>query len=293
MRILLLGNTGQLGWELHRTLLPLGQVQALDYPQIDLTRPDTLRSLIQQAQPQLIVNATAYTNVDRAESEPGIAQAINGDAPGVMAQAARETGAALIHYSTDYVFDGTKGSPYCEQDQPRPLGEYGRSKLAGEEAVKAGGAPYLILRTAWVYSTRRDNFVLKALGWARQNLTLRIVGDQVSNPTWARSLAEISAQLLARGMPDIAGWIEERSGVYHLAGDGYASRLDWVRSILEYDPHPDQQVVGEVLPAATADFPTPAKRPLFSALNCDRFTQTFGLQLPPWKESLKLALQDG
>jgi dTDP-4-dehydrorhamnose reductase len=293
MRILLLGHTGQLGWELRRTLAPLGEVSALDYPEIDLTRPEGVRRTIREAHPELIVNATAYTAVDRAEQEPETALAINGLAPGVMAEEARRLGAALIHYSTDYVFDGRLGRPYVESDAPNPLGVYGESKLAGERAVQAAGGAYLILRTSWVYSTRRGNFVLSVLEWARSQTTLRIVSDQVSNPTWARMLAEVSAQLVARGDRDLTAYFSDRSGLYHLAGDGYASRLDWAKAALRCDPHKEQQVTQEIQPAVTADFPTPAERPLFSALNCEKFANTFGLRLPPWEAALRLALEAG
>jgi dTDP-4-dehydrorhamnose reductase len=293
MRILLLGHTGQLGWELRRTLAPLGEVRALDYPDIDLTRPEGVRRMIKETQPELIVNATAYTAVDRAEQEPETALAINGVAPGVMAQEARRLGEALIHYSTDYVFDGRLGRPYVESDAPHPLGVYGESKLAGERAVQAAGGAYLILRTSWVYSTRRGNFVLSVLEWARRQPRLRIVTDQVGNPTWARMLAEASAQLVARGRQDVAAYFRERSGLYHLAGDGSASRLDWAKAALRCDPHPEEQLAREIQPAVTADFPTPAERPLFSALNCDKFAGTFGLRLPPWEAALRLALEAG
>ena len=306
MRILLFGKTGQLGWELQRCLAPLGEVIALDYPEIDLRQPETLPGLIRAARPEAIVNACAYTAVDQAESQAELALAINGLAPGVMAEAAREIGAAFIHYSTDYVFDGTKGSPYGENDTPNPLGVYGSSKLAGEQAVAVVGGASLILRTSWVYSLRRDSFVTKVLGWARQNPSLKVVTDQVSGPTWARALAEISAQVLARAggsyQPsansnqqsaggNVFGWIEERSGLYHLAGSGYASRMEWAQAILELDPHPEEQVVQELSPAFTSDFPTPAQRPLYSALDCQRFTQVFGLQLPDWKAALRLAME--
>jgi dTDP-4-dehydrorhamnose reductase len=287
MRILLLGNTGQLGWELQRSLATLGQVIAVDYPQIDMAQPASLPALIQETRPQLILNAAAYTAVDRAESQAEAAMAINGLAPGILAEAARKQAAVFIHYSTDYVFDGAKGNLYLETDTPRPLGVYGSSKLAGEKAVAQVGGAYLILRTSWLYSLRRDSFVTKVLGWARQNPALRLVSDQVGNPTWARMLAEITAQLLAGGTDRVT----ECSGIYHLAGSGHTSRLDWARAILRFDPHPEEQLAKEITPALTSEFPTPAQRPLFSALNCDLFANTFGLRLPPWEEALRLAMQ--
>ena len=289
-KILLLGNTGQLGWELQRTLAPLGEVIGYDYPAIDLSQTDSIRQVIQQIQPRIIVNATAYTAVDRAESEPELALAINGIAPGLLAEHAAGLGASLIHYSTDYVFNGSKGSPYIEADFPNPLGVYGSSKLAGERAISQIGGAYLILRTSWVYSTRRPSFVTKVLEWSRQQPALRMVTDQVANPTSARMLAEITALLLAKAAPHPTQWIEERAGIYHLAGSGIASRLEWAQAILELDPHPAEQVTRKIEPALTADFPTPAKRPLYSALNCDLFEQTFGLRLPDWPEALRLTL---
>jgi len=291
MRLLLLGKFGQLGWELHRALSPLGEVIALDYPEIDLSQPDQIRPLVRQAQPAVIVNATAYTAVDRAESEPELTRAINALAPGILAEEARTLGAALVHFSTDYVFDGATNSPYIETDQPNPLGMYGQSKLEGERAIEATGGAYLILRTSWVYSLRRDSFVTKVLKWSRQQETLLVVSDQVSNPTWARLLAEITAQLLAKARDDSTGWLGERCGLYHLAGNGYGSRYDWAHAILRYDPKPEEQVTRQLLPALTADFPTPARRPLFSALNCNLFSETFGLRLPDWKDALHMAME--
>lgn len=286
MKILLLGNTGQLGWELQRCLPPLGDVHGLDYPQIDLANPETLREVIRAYKPDTIVNSTAYTAVDVAESKSDLAYAINAKASAVMAEEAKALNATLIHYSTDYVFDGAKGSTYVETDATNPLNVYGASKLAGEQAIQSVASSYLIFRTAWVYSLRRDSFVTKTLQWARQNETLRLVDDQISNPTWARMLAETTAQVLARG----GDYIRERAGLYHLAGDGFASRLEWARLVLELDPNRHEQMVKEILPAPTSDFPTPATRPLFSALNCDRFTSTFGLRLPSWESTLRMAM---
>jgi dTDP-4-dehydrorhamnose reductase len=290
MRILLLGSTGQLGWELERSLAPLGQVEALDYPQIDLTKLDTIVPRLREFQPQLIVNAAAYTAVDKAESEVDLAMAVNAVAPGVLAEEAKKMNATLIHYSTDYVFDGNKSSPYYETDKPNPINVYGKSKLAGERAVEEVHGNHLILRTAWVYSMRRDSFVTKVLQWSRKQKTLKLVTDQVSNPTWARGLAEITALLIARAGNGPAAWINGYAGLYHLAGDGYASRYEWGQEILQLDPMREEQIVEDMLPSNSNDFPTPAQRPLFSALNCDYFVRTFDLHLPDWKPTLKLAL---
>lgn len=291
MRILLFGKIGQLGWELRRVLAPLGEVRALDYPEIDLTHPEEVRPLVEEYRPHVIVNATAYTAVDRAESEHELAMAINTAAPGIMAEEAARVGAGIIHFSTDYVFNGKKGSDYVESDEPDPLNIYGLSKLGGERAIAEVGGAYLILRTSWVYSRRRDSFVMKVLEWSRAQTSLRIVADQVSNPTWCRMLAEVTGQLLAGSGGDPAGWLRERQGIYHLAGAGSASRFEWARAILELDPAREEQTAREILPARTEEFPTPALRPLHSALNCDLFAHTFNLQLPDWRQVLPLAME--
>ena len=291
MRILLFGNTGQLGWELERTLAPLGELNACDYPSIDLSDPMCIHQVFHDCQPDLLVNATAYTAVDRAEAEPKLAAAINTTAPGVMAEAARTHGAAFIHYSTDYVFNGRKGTAYLESDLPAPLSVYGRTKLDGEQAIRQVGGAYMILRTSWVYSMRRDSFVNKVLGWARTQEQLKLVTDQISGPTWARMLAEATTELISLAADDLFGWFSERHGLYHLAGSGYCSRFEWGQQIIQLDPHKEQQVVRELLPAQTAEFPTPAQRPLFSALNCDLFFDAFHIQLPDWKFALKLAME--
>ncbi len=296
MRILLLGKVGQLGWELQRTLAPLGQVTSLDYPEINLANPEKLPLLVKEVHPQVIVNATAYTAVDRAESEAQLAMQINGEAPGILAKTAQMIGAVFIHYSTDYVFDGEKGEPYTELDAPNPLGVYGRSKLAGEQAILQSEAACLILRTSWLYSTRRESFVTKVLEWARKNDTLRVVTDQIGNPTWARLLAEITAQLIGRAIAqagdDFLSWMMERRGLYHLAGDGFASRFEWARAILLLSEQlgGNGNPIPQILPARTSDFPTPARRPLYSALDCTRFKDIFELSLPPWQIGLELAL---
>ena len=291
MQITLLGKHGQLGWELQRTLAPLGSLTALDFPEIDLAKPDTYTRILDELRPGVIVNAAAYTAVDRAESEPEIAMAVNGDAPGILAEFASRTGAILIHYSTDYVFDGGLARPYSEVDIPNPLNLYGKSKLAGERAVEQVGDKFLILRTSWVYSMRGDSFVNKVLRWSREQHTLRIVTDQVSGPTWARMLAEATAQTLTLAMHNGISWLGERAGLYHLAGSGYASRHAWAEAILRNDPEREQQVTRQVLPALTADFPTPARRPLFSALDCNLFKDTFDLRLPDWEDGLRMAME--
>jgi dTDP-4-dehydrorhamnose reductase len=287
IKILLIGKNGQLGWELNRTLATLGNLTSIDYPDIDLAQPETGRDLVRQVKPQLIINAAAYTAVDRAETEQDRAQKINAIAPGVLAEEARRVNAIFIHYSTDYVFDGKKGTPYTEDDIPNPLNYYGSSKLEGERLVQEARGALLVFRTSWVYSLRQGGFVNKVLQWARQQTSLRMVSDQVSNPSWCRMLAEITAQVLARG----DGYLRERAGLYHLAGWGSASRYEWARAILDLDPARSEQTVSTLLSATTAEFPTPAKRPLFSALDCTKFMNVFDLRLPAWEQSLALAMQ--
>ena len=291
MRIILLGKYGQLGWELHRSLLPLGSVYAYDQPKFDLRNPVRLRPILKQHRPDIIINATAYTAVDAAESYPELAFAINRDGIGFLAEEAHRLQSALIHFSTDYIFDGQKGRPYTENDHPNPLGVYGESKLAGERVIQAIGSAYLILRTSWVYSLRIESFVTKVLKWSRHHNNLRIVSDQISNPTWARVLAEATAQVIAKADHNTFDWIKEHQGVYHLAGNGHTSRYDWAKAIIKHDPKKEEQKITTIQPAQTSDFPTPASRPLYSALNCDLFNDTFRIALPPWQEALRLALE--
>ncbi len=291
MRILLIGKNGQVGWELQRTLAPLGEVIAVDYPDIDLSDEQNTRAWVRRVEPQVIINAAAYTAVDKAESEPELAMAINGTAPGILAEEAKSLGAALIHYSSDYVFDGMKGAAYIESDAANPLSVYGLSKLAGDQNVQQVGSTYLILRTTWVYSLRQCGFVRKVLAWARKNPDLRIVSDQAGSPTWARALAEVTAQVLAMGGRHPSGWLSERKGLYHLGGRGAVSRLGWARKILEFDPNPDEQVVQEIGAALTSEFPTPAARPLNSPVDCILFADTFGICLPAWEDALRLAME--
>jgi len=292
MKILLIGKNGQVGWELRRTLASLGEVVEIDYPDIDLSNEVSTREWVRRTRPQVVVNAAAYTAVDKAESEAELAMAINGTAPGVLAEEARAIDAVLIHYSSDYVFDGTKGAAYVEDDATNPLSVYGLSKLAGDQNIQQVDGDYLILRTTWVYSMRQGGFVRKVLEWARKNPELRIVSDQVGSPTWARAMAEVTAQLLAKSGRDPSGWFSERKGMYHLGGRGAVSRYDWARKILEFDPNPEEQVFREIKPALTVEFPTPAKRPLYSPIDCTLFADTFGICLPEWTDSLHQAMEN-
>ena len=290
MKILLFGKTGQLGWELERTLAALGTVQALGQNELDLQDQAALKQAIFTTKPDVIVNASAYTAVDRAEQEKEIAMRVNAEAPGLMAQAAKEIRAVFVHYSTDYVFDGSQRTPYTESDKVNPLNVYGQSKLSGEQAAAEARGAHVILRTSWVYSLRGDGFVSKVLRWARTQEILKIVSDQVGSPTWARALAETTALMLAGGGTTLYDYFFEHSGVYHLGGLGSVSRLDFAQEILRLDLHKKEQICQRLEPALTADFPTPAVRPLTTTLNCSRFRATFGVSLPAWQDALRLAM---
>lgn len=288
MKYLLIGKNGQLGWELRRTCMTLGEIIAVDYPEVDLADIESLRELIRTVKPGILLNPAAYTAVDKAENEVDLARKVNSLAPGVMAEEMKKLGGALIHYSTDYVFDGMKKTPYVETDVPNPVNAYGITKLEGEQRVSEVGGIFLTFRTSWVYSLRQGGFVNKVLKWAREQEIMRIVEDQVGSPTWARMLAQATAQVIAQGGRDVLDYLNEKSGLYHLAGNGVASRYEWARAIIEFDPQKSEQKVKEILPAKTIDFPNPAHRPVFSALDCSRFEGTFETQIPDWKENIRL-----
>jgi dTDP-4-dehydrorhamnose reductase len=291
-KILQIGTNGQVGWELLRTCAPLGDVVALDYPDVDLSDSDGLRELVRSVKPDIIINAAAYTNVDKAESETEKARAINATGPGVLAEEAKKIGAVMVHYSTDYVFDGTKGSPYVETDQPNPLSVYGQTKLEGEQAIAASGCVNLVLRTSWVYSMRQGGFVTKVLQWARTQEVMRVVDDQISGPTSARMLAEITALILAQGRDDVYGYLSEKGGLYHCAGGGSCSRYEWAKAILEMDPKKEEQVVKKLDRASSSEFSVPAQRPMISVLHNEKLEKAFGLHLPPWETGLFLTMRE-
>jgi dTDP-4-dehydrorhamnose reductase len=293
MRILLLGGSGHVGWELQRSLAPLGEVLAPPRAELDLLDQAALQHAVRRLRPGVIVNAAAFTDVDRAESEPDLARSLNTLVPAVLAAEARPLGATLIHYSTDYVFDGTKGQPYREHDIPHPLNVYGRTKLEGEQAIQSLGGFSVVLRTGWVYSLRRPCFVTRVLDWARRQPTLRIAVDQVGSPTWARPLAQATAGLLAKGAAEGPDWLQQHAGLYHLTCRGAVNRYEWARAILSLDPRKSEQIVHDILPAASAEFDAPAVRPAFSALDSGRFAQVFGVQLPDWQAALRTALTPG
>ena len=286
--ILLTGINGQVGCELQLGLASLGKVHALDRSQLDLSNPDNIRHVVQSIKPDLIVNPAAYTAVDKAEVEPDLANAINVIAPQILAEEAAKLGAAMVHYSTDYVYDGTKTAPYVETDVTNPLSVYGKTKLAGEEAIRATGVSHLILRTSWVYGARGKNFMNTILRLAAERDNLRIVADQFGAPTSSRAIAAATAIALV-------SWSEDKSGTYHLTCSGMTSWHGFTQAIIEeYELLRESRhwpvlktPVGNVLPITAADYPTPAARPENSKLNCDKLSSTFGLVLPEWRIALK------
>ena len=281
--ILLIGRGGQVGWELQRTLAPLGKVIAFDRPALDLADADAIRVAIRSVHPDIIVNAAAYTAVDQAETDSGVAMSINGKAPGIMAEEARSAGAWLVHYSTDYVFDGTKSTAYVEGDTPNPLNVYGRSKLAGEQAIQAVGGHYTILRTSWVYGRRGKNFLNTILRLAQEKEELRIVADQFGAPTWSRMIAEATAAILARK--------DQTTGLFHLTSSGETSWHGFTQAILELTQ--TQRSRNPKLSAIPAsEYPLPAARPWNSRLSCERLAKETDLRLPDWREALALCLAE-
>ncbi len=289
--ILLTGANGQVGWELRRTLATLGRVVAPSHAEFDLARPETLAPALRAIKPDLIVNPAAYTAVDKAESEQALAYAVNAEAPLALAKVAARLGITLVHYSTDYVFDGSQFGAYAEYDAPRPLGVYGASKLAGEELVQASGADHLILRTSWVYGMRGNNFLLTMRRLAQERDKLSVVADQFGAPTWSRSIAEATAQMLALWLaPGATPDDRQRlSGIYHLTCGGRTSWHGFAALILR-----DMQDRGEKIPElkaiSTAEYPTLAKRPANSVLSNEKLQKTFDIRMPDWEEALALCL---
>lgn len=287
-RILILGQQGQVGWELQRTLTTLGNVIAVDRKQVDLTNRTTLSEIIREIRPNIIVNAAAYTAVDKAESERALAFAINAEAPALLAEEAKRLGAILVHYSTDYVFDGTKETPYLETDSPGPLNAYGASKLAGDQALAAIGGSYYILRTSWVYGARGKNFLLTMLKLAAERPQLRIVCDQVGAPTWSRLIAQATTHILWETLarPD------DRWGLYNLTSAGQTSWCGFAEKIFALALKARGLPVPEVVGIPALEYPTPAKRPMHSALSTQKVEAAFGLALPQWDTALEQCLRD-
>jgi dTDP-4-dehydrorhamnose reductase len=291
--ILLTGVNGQVGYELQQTLAPFGNVMSVDRSQLDLRDPDAIRRLVREVKPAVIVNPAAYTAVDQAESEPEFAFAVNAAAPRVLAEEADRCQALLLHYSTDYVFDGSKTSPYVETDETHPLGIYGESKLAGEKAIQAVSAPHIILRTSWVYGARGRNFLQTVIRLAQERDELRIVVDQIGAPTSSRAIANATAVMLG-------DWQEEKSGTYHLSCAGETSWFGFAQAILRfYEAHraaqgwPQLKVNADALQSiSTAEYPTPATRPAYSVLNNAKLQLAFQISMPMWSEALSAVMRE-
>jgi dTDP-4-dehydrorhamnose reductase len=305
VRILLTGKSGQIGAELDRLLPEIGEVVGVDRQQLDLAHPDQIRRVIRDIRPRLIVNAAAYTPVDLAEKEKTIARSINTDAPGVMAEEARNIGAALVHYSTDYVFDGAKTTPYDETDPTNPVNAYGRTKLGGEDAIRHAAVPHLILRTQWVYGNRGKNFLLTILRLATEREELRVVNDQFGAPTWSRQIARATKDILGKLIRPDAGAqsFEQVSGTYHMTAAGVTTWFGFAQAILEEASSElswietatnGHALIGRpIIPITTAEYPTPARRPAYSVLSNSRLSRTFGVQLPNWRAQLRSAVTAG
>lgn len=300
-QILLIGKTGQVGRELAGLLGRTGKVTALNRQQLDLTKPDEIRRALRGIRPDLIVNAAAYTAVDRAESEEAVARSINAVAPGVLAEEAKKLGALLVHYSTDYVFDGTKKKPYEESDPTNPLNAYGRTKLAGEKAIQQAGPAYLIFRTAWVYAREGRNFLLTILRLTAEKEELRIVQDQIGAPTSSREIAAATVRVLERirtPAPSGRQW-PEIQGIYHMTAGGETNWYAFAKSIVELAGSQSKSeswladatrgrpfMTRRIVPISTKEYPTPASRPLYSVLSNQRLNQEFGVKLPDWESQL-------
>ena len=289
MRILLIGGEGQVGWELRRTLAPLGTVHAPLRSELDLESAESIIRVVRETRPQLIVNAAAYTAVDRAETDVDTATRVNGDAVGVLAEETKRHSAALVHFSTDYVFGGNKAGPYTEMDEPDPINVYGHTKLLGEERIREINPSHLIFRTCWVYGSRGRNFLLTIRKLASERPVLKVVNDQTGCPTWCRLIAEATAQVVtksasAQGLD--LGWFQENGGLYHLASQGSTTWYEFARAILEGD-----EGRARVKAIASVEYPTPARRPRNSALDSTKIQRELGIALPDWRIGLALCAE--
>jgi dTDP-4-dehydrorhamnose reductase len=282
MKILLAGGSGQLAQELQPILLSSGEVIAVERTRLDLSLPERIRQAMAEIQPNLVVNAGAYTAVDKAESEPELANAVNGIAPGILAEECEKLGASLIHFSTDYVFDGSHGSAYLETDSTNPLGTYGKSKLAGEEAIRKAGNRHIIIRTAWVYGNGgKGNFVKTMLRLGKEREEIRVVADQIGSPTWTRDLAEAISQIIPLLGP-------ETFGTYQYTNSGVCSWYDFAIAIFEEAAKLGLPLkVQRVIPITTSEYPTPAKRPAFSVLSTVKISALLGTHPPHWRQGLR------
>ncbi|MCL5974528.1 MAG: dTDP-4-dehydrorhamnose reductase [Gammaproteobacteria bacterium] len=289
MKILLIGAQGQVGFQLQRSLACLGQLHSTTRQDLDLSDISAIRSLTYQVKPDLIINAAAYTAVDKAEQETELARQINTIAPAILAEQAKKLAIPLVHYSTDYVFDGSKNSPWIETDVTGPLSHYGLTKLEGEQAIAASGCAHLIFRTSWVYDRRGHNFLNTMLRLAEERDQLNIVDDQLGTPTWSRHIADVTAQALSQVNKDESFW-KRNSGIYHLSAAGQTSWKGFAEAIFKLAGQ-DGRRVPEVNGIPTTDYPTPAKRPLNSLMDNSKLQQHFGLQLPDWQQSLQWVMQ--
>jgi dTDP-4-dehydrorhamnose reductase len=291
LRVLILGSAGQVGWELQRSFGDAAEVFACDRDMVDLTVPEQLRKIVRETKPDVILNAAAYTAVDRAESEPEIAMAINATVPQLLAQESLRTGALLVHYSTDYVFDGTKSSPWVETDGVHPLNVYGASKLAGERAIAEAGGKFLIFRTSWVYGPRGNNFLLTMLRLGREREVLRIVDDQIGAPTSSIDLARATRIVVDEVLDGRAGTADTWAGVYHMTSGGSVSWCGFATSIFERGSSLLEGKTPKVQPIPTSDYPTPAKRPRNSVLSNEKMAARFDVRLPVWNVALDEVLR--
>lgn len=283
-KILVTGSLGQVGYELKRTLAPQGKVIGIDSKEMDLSCPDSIRKVLRELKPNIIVNPGAYTAVDKAENDVKLCMAVNAEAPGIIAEEAKKLNALVVHYSTDYVFDGSSFKPYQEEDTPNPLNVYGKSKWEGEKAIQQVGGEYLILRTSWVYGRRGKNFLLTMLNLAKTKEHLNIVDDQFGAPTWSRLIAEATACMVADP--------KKKSGIYNLTNSGRTSWKEFAEAIFEIQQKKDGNKVPTVTGISTADYPTPAVRPKNSVLSHEKLNREFNLYMPDWRESLELCMQE-
>lgn len=294
MKILVTGARGQVGSDLSRLLPTLGEVVAIDLAEMDLTRGDDIRRVLRDERPDVVVNAAAHTAVDKAESEPELARLVNAVAPGIMAQELQRTGGMLVHYSTDYVFDGTKPGAYTEEDQPNPFSVYGSTKWEGERAVAVSGVPHLILRTSWIYGARGKNFLLTMLRLFEERDELKVVNDQIGAPTWCTWVAETTAILLSRCLENEqtrahpADW----SGTYHVTAGGSTSWFGFASAIRELRYGADAFLGPRILAIPSSEYPTPARRPANSVLSNAKLKARFGIEQKPWDAMLKQCMAE-
>lgn len=289
--ILITGKNGQVGWELQRTMMVLGTVIAIDIQSMDLSNPASMIKTLRQIKPDIIINAAAYTAVDKAEEEAGLAMKVNGVAPGILAEEAKRQGALLLHYSTDYVFDGTKQTAYIETDQPCPISVYGATKLAGEKAIQTVGGDYLILRTSWVYGARGSNFLLTMLRLMKERESLQIINDQEGAPTWSRLIAETTAHVVKQSLNERRQGLFQ-SGIYHLTSAGATSWHGFSKTIAGIAKTQEKQSMNirKIEPITTEEYPTPAKRPMNSRMETGRLEQHYHLTMPTWAQGLELCM---